>query len=42
MVQLGVKPEKMKKVFLRWFKSSLQNDFNFRNFYECNSSDENK
>ena len=24
MVQLGVKPEKMQKVFLKWFKRSLE------------------
>ena len=42
MVQLGVKPEKMQKVFLKWFKRSLENDFNLRNFYESKSSGENK
>ena len=26
MVQLGVKPEKMEKVFLKWFKQALDND----------------
>ena len=26
MVQLGVKPEKMEKVFLKWFKQTLDND----------------
>ena len=34
MVQLGVKPEKMQKVFLKWFKRSLEDDFNLRNFYK--------
>ena len=42
MVQLGVKPEKMQKVFLKWFKRSLENDLNLRNFYESKSSGENK
>ena len=42
MVQLGVKPEKMKKVFLKWFKRSLEDDFNLRNFYKGKSNGENK
>ena len=42
MVQLGVKPEKMQKVFLKWFKRSLENDFNLKNFYESKSSGKNK
>ena len=42
MVQLGVKPEKMQKVFLKWFKRSLENDFNLRIFYESKSSGKNK
>ena len=42
MVQLGVKPEKMQKVFLKWFKRSLEDDFNLRNFYERTSIGENK
>ena len=28
MVQLGVTPEKMKKVFLNWYKRSLEDDPN--------------
>ena len=42
MVQLGVKPEKMQKVFLKWFKRSLEDDLKLRNFYESKNSDENK
>ena len=42
MVQLGVKPEKMQKVFLKWFKRSLKDDFNLRNFYESTSNSDNK
>ena len=42
MVQLGVKPEKMQKVFLKWFKRSLEDDFNLRNFYESKSNIDNK
>ena len=42
MVQLGVKPEKMQKVFLKWFKRSLEDDFNLRNFYESKSNSDNK
>ncbi len=42
MVQLGVKPEKMQKVFLKWFKRSLKDDLKLRNFYESKNSDENK
>ena len=30
MVQLGVKPEKMEKVFLKWFKRSLEDDYNLK------------
>ena len=41
MVQLGVKPEKMQKVFLKWFKRSLEDDPNLRNFYESKSNSEN-
>ena len=41
MVQLGVKPEKMQKVFLKWFKNSLENDPYLKNFYESKSNDEN-
>ena len=40
MVQLGVKPEKMQKVFLKWFKRSLEDDLKLRNFYKSN--EENK
>ena len=29
MVQLGVKPEKMQKVFLKWFKRSLEDLFSY-------------
>ena len=42
MVQLGVKPEKMQKVFLKWFKRSLEDDSNLRNFYESKSNSDNK
>ena len=42
MVQLGVKPEKMQKVFLKWFKRSLEDDLKLRNFYKSRNSDENK
>ena len=42
MVQLGVKPEKMQKVFLKWFKRSLEDDLNLRNFHEGKSNGENK
>ena len=42
MVQLGVKPEKMQKVFLKWFKLSLEDDLNLRNFHEGKSNGENK
>ena len=42
MVQLGVKPEKMQKVFLKWFKRSLEDDLKLRNFYESKNSDQNK
>ena len=42
IVQLGVKPEKMQKVFLKWFKRSLKDDLKLRNFYESKNSDENK
>ena len=42
MVQLGVKPKKMQKVFLKWFKRSLEDDFNLRNFYESKSNSDNK
>ena len=42
MAQLGVKPEKMQKVFLKWFKRSLEDDLKLRNFYESKNSDENK
>ena len=38
MVQLGVKPEKMQKVFLKWFKRSLEDDLNLRNFNESKSN----
>ena len=41
MAQLGVKPEKMQKVFLKWFKRSLEDDPNLRNFYESKSNSEN-
>ena len=34
MVQLGVKPAKMKKVFLKWFKHSLENDSSLKKFYD--------
>ena len=42
MVQLGVKPKKMQKVFLKWFKRSLEDDFNLRNFHKNKSNGENK
>ena len=42
MVQLGVKPEKMKKVFLKWFKRSLEDDVNLRNLYQSKSNSNNK
>ena len=42
MIQLGVKAEKMQKVFLKWFKRSLEDDLNLRNFYESKSNWENK
>ena len=42
MVQLGVKPEKMEKAFLKWFKRSLEDDPNLRNFYESKIKGENK
>ena len=42
MVQLGVKPEKMQKVFLKWFTRSLKDDFTLRNFYESTSNSDNK
>jgi hypothetical protein len=42
MVQLGVKPEKMQKVFLKWFKRSLEDDLNLRNFFESKSNSDNK
>jgi hypothetical protein len=38
MVQLGVKPEKMQKVFLKWFKRSLKDDLNLRNLHEGKST----
>ena len=38
MVQLGVKPEKMQKVFLKWFKRSLEDDLNLRNLNESKSN----
>ena len=34
MVQLGVNPEKMKKVFLKWFKRSLEDDVNLEKIYK--------
>ena len=34
MVQLGVKPAKMEKVFLKWFKHSLENDSSLKKLYE--------
>ena len=37
MVQLGVKPEKMKKTFLKWLKRSLENDSKLKNFYKIKS-----
>ena len=42
MVQLGVNPEKMQKVFLKWFKRSLENDFKLKRFYESKGCDNNK
>ena len=42
MVQLGVKPEKMQKAFLKWFKRSLEDDLSLRNFHEGKSNGENK
>ena len=42
MVQLGIKPEKMQKVFLKWFKRSLEDDHNLRNFHEVKSNGGNK
>ena len=42
MVQLGVKPKKMQKVFLKWFKRSLEGDLNLRNFYKSKNNGENK
>jgi hypothetical protein len=42
MVQLGVKPEKMQKVFLKWFKRSLEDNLNLRNFHKGKSNGENK
>ena len=42
MVQLGVKPEKMETAFLKWFKRSLEEDPNLRNFYESKIKGENK
>ena len=42
MVQLGVKPEKMQKVFLKWFKRSLEDDLNLRNFHKGKINGENK
>ena len=42
MVQLGVKPEKMQKVFLKWLKRSLEHDLNLKNFYKSKCSDKNK
>ena len=42
MVQLGVKPEKMEKVFLKWFKRSLEDDPNLRNLYENKINGKNK
>ena len=42
MVQLGVKPEKMQKVFWKWFKRSLEDDLKLINLNESKNSDENK
>ena len=42
MVQLGVKPEKMQKAFLKWFKRSLEDDLSLRNFHQGKSNGENK
>ena len=42
MVQLGVKPEKMQKVFLKWLNRSLEDDVKLRNFYESKSNSDNK
>ena len=42
MIQLGVKAEKMQKVFLKWFKRSLKENPNLRNFYESRINGKNK
>ena len=42
LVQLGVKPEKMQKVILKWFKRYLEDDLNLRNFHKGKINGENK